>query len=90
MTCHARRRDFYLIFLCGDLKKKKHYISVLENSGVHVDVVQTFSFSLFMHSLFKLFNGLLSFSPPGLFALILCLSVFDQFLFLIKSLDFGL
>lgn len=65
-------------------KKKKQKISVLENSGVHVDVVQTFSFSLFMHSLFKLFN------VPGLFALILCLSVFDQFLILIKALDFGL
>lgn len=26
MTCHARRRDFYLIFLCGDLKKKKKSI----------------------------------------------------------------
>lgn len=67
---------------------KKQKISVLENSGVHVDVVQTFSFSLFMHSLFRLFNGLLSFSPPGLFALML--SMFDQFLFLIKALDFGL
>lgn len=79
---------FILFFYVDTLKEKEGKKS--RKSGVHVDIVQTFSFSLFMHSLFKLFNGLLSFSPPGLFALILCLSVFDQFLFLIKSLDFGL